>query len=165
MSKVFKRRRIREKALQVLYAFEMNNDELQKHINEIFHDVNDESDREFGSKLIFRVVANRAKFDSLIEDKTSNWEMDRIALIDKILLRMGICELMFFDDIPPKVTINEVIEISKKFSTEGSSKFLNGVLDSILVELKNSGQIKKTGRGLLNDSINKSSSLGADEEV
>lgn len=165
MSKVFKRRRIREKALQVLYAFEMNNDELQKHIDEIFHDVSDKSDREFGSNLVFRVVSNRKKFDLLIEDKTSNWEMDRIALIDKILLRMGICEFLFFDDIPPKVTINEVIEISKNYSTEGSSKFLNGVLDSILVELKKSGEIKKTGRGLLDDTINKTSPKGSNEEI
>lgn len=165
MSKVFKRRRIREKALQVLYAFEMNNDELQKHIDEIFLEVNDEPDREFGSNLIFKVVANKKKFDKLIEDKTSNWEMDRIALIDKILLRMGICEFIFFDDIPPKVTINEIIEISKKFSTEGSSKFLNGVLDSILVDLKESGEIKKTGRGLLDDTINKISSKGTIEEI
>ncbi len=165
MSKLFKRRRIREKALQVLYAFELNNEELQKHIDEIFQDINNQSDKEFGSNLVFRVVSNRNKFDTLIEEKTSNWEMDRIALIDKILLRMGICEFLFFEDIPPKVTINEVIEISKKFSTEGSSKFLNGVLDSILNELKKSGQIKKTGRGLLDDKINKAISKGEGEEI
>jgi len=165
MSKLFKRRRIREKALQVLYAFELNNEELQKHIDEIFQDVNNQSDKEFGSNLVFRVVSNRNKFDTLIEEKTSNWEMDRIALIDKILLRMGICEFLFFEDIPPKVTINEVIEISKKFSTEGSSKFLNGVLDSILNELKKTGQIKKTGRGLLDDTINKAISKGDGEKI
>jgi len=165
MSKLFKRRLIREKALQVLYAFELNNEELQKHIDEIFQDINNQSDKEFGSNLVFRVVSNRNKFDTLIEEKTSNWEMDRIALIDKILLRMGICEFLFFEDIPPKVTINEVIEISKKFSTEGSSKFLNGVLDSILNELKKSGQIKKTGRGLLDDTINKAISKGESEEI
>ncbi len=163
MSKVFKRRLIREKVLQVLYAFELNNEELQRHIDEIFHDLNEDHDKEFGTKLVFRVVANRKRFDELIEDKTSNWDMDRIALIDKILLRMGLCEFLFFEDIPPKVTINEVIEIAKKFSTEGSSKFLNGVLDSILLELKKAEEIKKTGRGLLDDTINKSSKKGGDE--
>ncbi len=165
MSKVFKRRQIREKALQVLYAFEMNNEELQKHIDEIFQDLSDNSDKEFGMNLIFNVVSNRKKCDNLIEDKLSNWEMDRIAMIDKILLRMGICEFLFFADIPPKVTINEMIEISKKFSTEGSGKFLNGILDSILIQLKESGEIKKTGRGLLEDTINKTSSKGSNEEL
>lgn len=155
MSKVFKRRQIRERVLQVLYAFELNSDSLQKHIDEIFFDIKNESDKEFGTSLIFKVVNNRNNFDSLIEKKISNWEMDRIALIDKILLRMGICELMYFEDIPPKVSINEAIEISKKFSTEGSGKFINGVLDSILSDLKKSGQLRKSGRGLLDDSISK----------
>lgn len=155
MSKVFKRRQIRERVLQVLYAFELNSDSLQKHIDEIFFDIKNESDKEFGTSLIFKVVNNRNNFDSLIEKKISNWEMDRIALIDKILLRMGICELMYFEDIPPKVSINEAIEISKKFSTEGSGKFINGVLDSILSDLKKSGQLRKSGRGLLDDTISK----------
>lgn len=165
MEKVFKRRQIREKVLQVLYAFEMNNEELQTHIDQIFVNVLDDNDKDFGSKLVYRVVANRNIFDQMIVGKISNWEMDRVAIIDKILLRMGICELMFFEDIPPKVTINEIIEISKKFSTEGSGKFLNGILDSILDDLKKSGKLKKSGRGLLDDSINKSSPKGADEEL
>jgi N utilization substance protein B len=158
MSKVFKRRLIREKALQVLYAYEMNNSDLQRHIDEIFSEITDQNDKDFGTSLIYRVVSNRENLDRLIESKTSNWEMERIALIDKILLRMGICEFLFFEDIPPKVTINEAIEISKVFSTEGSGKFINGVLDSILAELKKSGELKKTGRGLIDDSINKSKS-------
>lgn len=164
MSKIFKRRKVREKVLQVLYAFELNNEELQKHIDEIFIDINDDIDKDFGTKLVYRVVANRAKFDSIIESKISNWEMDRIAILDKILLRMGLCEFYFFEDIPPKVTINEIIEISKRFSTEGSGKFINGVLDSILSDIKKSGELKKTGRGLLDDSITKTSSKRADEE-
>jgi N utilization substance protein B len=93
----------------------------------------------------------------MIKSKVSNWEMDRIALIDKLLLRMGICELIYFEDIPPKVSINEVIEISKKFSTAGSAKFINGVLDAVLNDLKKSGQLKKSGRGLIDESISKKS--------
>ncbi|MCS7054117.1 MAG: transcription antitermination factor NusB [Ignavibacterium sp.] len=158
MSKIYKRRLVREKALQVLYAFEMNNDQIQRHIDEIFTEIKDENDKEFGSKLVFRVISNKDEFDKLIEGKTNNWEMERIALIDKILLRMGICEFLFFEDIPPKVTINEIIEISKVFSTEGSGKFINGILDSILSDLKKSGKLKKSGRGLLDDSINKKNS-------
>lgn len=155
MSKVFKRRLVREKVLQVLYAYEMNNDNLQSQIDEIFSDVDEDNDKKFGISLIFKTVTNRDSFDEMIKSKVSNWEMDRIALIDKLLLRMGICELIYFEDIPPKVSINEVIEISKKFSTAGSAKFINGVLDAILNDLKKSGELKKTGRGLLDKSIQK----------
>ncbi|WP_337871822.1 transcription antitermination factor NusB [Ignavibacterium sp.] len=157
MSKVFKRRIIREKVLQVLYAYDMNNDNLQSQIDEIFSDVDDDNDKKFGISLIFKTIAERNRFDEMIKSKVSNWEMDRIALLDKLLLRMGICELIHFEDIPPKVSINEAIEISKTYSTAGSAKFINGVLDAILSDLKNSGQLKKTGRGLLDESIQKKS--------
>lgn len=157
MTKVFKRRVIREKVLQVLYAYEMNNDNLQSQVDEIFADADDDSDKQFGLSLIYKVIPNREKFDEMIKSKVSNWEMDRIALIDKILIRMGICEFLYFEDIPPKVSINEVIEISKKFSTGGSAKFINGVLDAILNDLKKSGELKKTGRGLVDETISKKS--------
>ncbi len=155
MTKVFKRRIIREKVLQVLYAYEMNNDNLQSQIDEVFSDVEDDNDKQFGLSLIYKVIPNREKFDEMIKSKVSNWEMDRIAMIDKILIRMGICELLYFEDIPPKVSINEVIEISKKFSTAGSAKFINGVLDAILNDLKSSGELKKVGRGLVDETISR----------
>ncbi len=155
MTKVFKRRIIREKVLQVLYAYEMNNDNLQSQIDEVFSDVEDDNDKQFGLSLIYKVIPNRDKFDEMIKSKVSNWEMDRIAMIDKILIRMGICELLYFEDIPPKVSINEVIEISKKFSTAGSAKFINGVLDAILNDLKSSGELKKVGRGLVDETISR----------
>jgi N utilization substance protein B len=79
--------------------------------------------------------------------------MNRIALIDKILLRMGICEILHFPDIPPKVSINESIEIAKNFSTAGSAKFINGILDAILAEEKKTGKLNKSGRGLVEESI------------
>lgn len=157
MSKVFKRRIIREKVLQVLYAYEMNNDNLQSQIDEIFSDVEDDNDKKFGISLIYKTIAERNRFDEMIKSKVSNWEMDRIALLDKLLLRMGICELIHFEDIPPKVSINEAIEISKTYSTAGSAKFINGILDAILNDLKKSGELKKTGRGLLDESIQKKS--------
>lgn len=157
MSKVFKRRIIREKVLQVLYAYEMNNDNLQSQIDEIFGDVEDDNDKKFGISLIYKTIAERNRFDEMIKSKVSNWEMDRIALLDKLLLRIGICELIYFEDIPPKVSINEAIEISKTYSTAGSAKFINGVLDAILSDLKKSGELKKTGRGLLDESIQKKS--------
>lgn len=153
MVKIYSRRKIREKVLQVLYAYELNNEGIQRHIDEIFANVKNNADKDFGLNLIFKTIANRNLIDKLIENKTSNWELERIAVIDKILLRMGICEFLYFEDIPPKVSINEIIEISKVFSTESSGKFLNGVLDAILNEIKISGQFKKTGRGLIDNSL------------
>ena len=84
--------------------------------------------------------------------------MGRIALIDKILLRMAICEILYFPDIPPKVSINEAIEIAKEFSTAGSGKFINGILDAILSEEKTAGRLNKTGRGLVDSTISKNQS-------
>jgi N utilization substance protein B len=81
--------------------------------------------------------------------------MNRIALIDRILLRIGICEILYFPDIPPKVSINESIEIAKEYSTGGSAKFINGILDAVLTNEKKSGKLNKIGRGLVEDSITK----------
>jgi N utilization substance protein B len=152
MPQVFKRRIIRERVLQVLYAYE-NLDFLEK---EILTDIPDKADEEFAHDLINRVLIHTEELDKSIKQRVTNWEMNRIALIDKILLRMGICELLYFPDIPPKVTINEVIEIAKIFSTAGSGKFINGILDAILSELKSSGTLNKKGRGLLQESIRQS---------
>jgi len=92
-----------------------------------------------------------------IKSRVANWEITRIALLDKVLLRMGICELMYFPEIPPKVSINETIEIAKTFSTASSGKFINGIMDAILTELKKNGELNKTGRGLVEESISKRS--------
>jgi len=77
------------------------------------------------------------------------------ALIDRILLRMGITELLFFPEIPPKVSINEVIEIAKEYSTSNSGKFINGILDAILSDLKLNSNLNKSGRGLIDESFGK----------
>ncbi len=155
MSAVFKRRIIREKVLQTLYAYEMNSENVNSLKKEIFSEIEDEADRKFGDDLITRVILNKENLDKKIQERVSNWEMNRIALIDKILLRMAICELLFFPDIPPKVSINEAIEIAKEFSTSGSGKFINGILDAILIEEKKSGRLNKTGRGLVDETITK----------
>ncbi|MEJ2506815.1 MAG: transcription antitermination factor NusB, partial [Ignavibacteriaceae bacterium] len=127
-----KRRIVREKVMQVLFANEMNKDSLQLQINEILSDIEAGSDRDFANDLIKNVLEHVEDFDSMIKTRVANWEMNRIALIDRILFRMGICELLCFSDIPPKVSINEAIEISKEYSTAGSAKFINGILDAIL---------------------------------
>ncbi|HNL26402.1 MAG TPA: transcription antitermination factor NusB, partial [bacterium] len=93
--------------------------------------------------------AHQMEMDVLIRARAQNWEFERIALIDRISMRMALCEILFFEDIPPKVSINEMIEISKRYSTDKSSKFINGILDSIYEDLKNVGRITKTGRGII----------------
>jgi transcription antitermination protein NusB len=164
MSQKFKRRLVREKVLQYLYAHEMNRDKLDELKSNLLLELTDELDRLFANDLINKIIINCKELDERIIQKVTNWEMSRIALIDKILLRMGITELLNFPDIPPKVTINEVIEIAKVYSTSGSGKFINGILDSILIDEKSSGRLNKTGRGLLEESISKTSHSKPDEK-
>ncbi len=156
MSSVYKRRVVREKVLQILYAYTMNKDSLDALVDGMLSDVSEKADIEFANELVNKVLINKDTLDKKIKERVDNWEMNRIALIDKILLRMGICEILYFPDIPPKVSINEAIEIAKLYSTASSGKFINGILDAILTELKESGNLNKTGRGLLEESISKS---------
>jgi len=156
MTNKSKRRIVREKVLQILYAYEMNKESLQPLSLEILKDVADETDKAFAQELIRKVLANIEDLDGRIIQRVTNWEMNRIALIDKILLRIGICELLHFPDIPPKVSINESIEIAKDYSTAGSAKFINGILDAILAEEKKVGKLNKSGRGLVEESISPS---------
>ncbi len=144
-----KRRIAREKTLQILYAVELNPDSYNELITNFYDDLQGENEKEFSRSLIRKVIRNQEELDRFIESKASNWEFSRIALIDRLLLRMGIAEILFFPDIPPKVSINEVIEISKEFSTSKSSKFINGILDAILTELKSNKKLNKFGRGLI----------------
>lgn len=153
MTNKSKRRIVREKVLQILYAYEMNKESLRPLSSEILKDIKDKADKIFAQELIRKVLANIEVLDERIIQRVTNWEMNRIALIDKILLRIGICELLHFPDIPPKVSINESIEIAKDFSTAGSAKFINGILDAVLAEEKKEGKLNKTGRGLLEESI------------
>lgn len=156
MTNKSKRRIVREKVLQILYAYEMNNESLQPLSTEILNNVTESADKSFAQNLVRKVLDNVEELDKRIMQRVTNWEMNRIALIDKILLRMGICELLFFPDIPPKVSINESIEIAKDFSTSGSAKFINGILDAVLAEEKKAGKLNKTGRGLVEESISPS---------
>ena len=86
-----------------------------------------------------------------MKGKLQNWDIERVAMTDKVLLKMALAELIYFPSIPTKVTINEFIEISKTFSTPKSKKFVNGILDGLSTELVDKGIIKKSGRGLLDN--------------
>ena len=144
------RRLAREHALQVLYSYEMTSNSIQQVIENLPSEkLSDENSAEFANKLIQKTIENMSELDKHIKEKAFNWEFSRIAILDRLILRIGICELLLFEDIPPKVTINEAIEIAKKYSTEKSGIFVNGILDSILQDLRNSGDLHKIGRGLL----------------
>jgi len=108
-----------------------------------------EEDREFITNLFEEAIRHNDAYQELIGQKTQNWEPDRIAMIDTLLMKMAITEFINFNSIPVKVTINEYLEISKEFSTPKSNSFINGILDKILSELKTENKINKTGRGLI----------------
>lgn len=108
-------------------------------------------DSEFVKDLFTYTIKNEKKYQEMIAERTKNWESERIALMDTILMKMAICELMNFPSIPVKVTINEYLDLSKEYSTPKSNTFINGILDKILNDLKKSNHLKKTGRGLMED--------------
>jgi transcription antitermination protein NusB len=153
-----RRRLVRERVLQALYAYELSHEPIQFIIENIVSDLEEQPESfAFAKQLILKVIECSKELDDLIRQRIEHWEFHRLAIIDRIVLRISICELLYFDEIPPKVTINEAIEIARDFSTEKSDKFVNGVLDSILDDLKKDGRIKKSGRGLVNTGANKRS--------
>ena len=109
----------------------------------------EEEDIQFVKDLLYETIANDKENSKLIADKTKNWDVDRIAMVDIILMKMALSELLYFKSIPVKVTLNEYIELSKWYSSPKSKIFVNGVLDKLVLELKENGQLKKIGRGLL----------------
>jgi len=102
--------------------------------------------KEYAQDLLLAVIEKEGPCMELIEPKLNNWDKDRVALIDLLLLRMGVCELLFFPTIPTKVTINEYIDIAKQYSTPQSGQFVNGVLDNILKDLVKDERIRKMDR-------------------
>lgn len=106
-------------------------------------------DKEFAIKLFKKTLLNQSILSKEIASKTTNWDADRIANIDYLLLKMGICEIKDFPSIPTKVTINEYLEISKEYSTPKSKVFINGILDKLVKEYENEGKLNKVGRGLM----------------
>lgn len=145
------RRQARERVMQGLYAYELGGGQpahvLERVVTSGFED--DEVAQRFVERLFLQTLESAEEADGVIKQHTKNWEISRIALVDRLLLRMAICEILFFEDIPPKVTINETIEIAKRFSTANSGKFVNGILDAILITLQQEGRLHKTGRGLI----------------
>ncbi len=110
----------------------------------------EEEDLKFVKQLFDECVQNDKELTILISAKTQNWDQDRIALVDMILMKMALCEVLYFPYIPLKVSINEYLELAKLYSTPNSHGFINGVLDKVQIELKNENKINKLGRGLVN---------------
>jgi transcription antitermination protein NusB len=111
----------------------------------------DTEDVEFSKELLKKYIQHKTEFDDIVQPRLKNWDMDRVAVIDIILIKMAVCEMKYFPSIPLKVTLNEYIDISKEYSTPKSKEFINGILDKVMKDLKDKGEIKKTGRGLINN--------------
>ena len=125
------RRRAREATMQALYALEINNG-FPQDVLELCDDSFNNSDNDIYTRELFNCVVEKQSWaDDLISQCLENWEYGRVAILDKILLRMGVSEIYHIEDVPPKVSISEMVEIAKVYSTEESSSFVNGILDTI----------------------------------
>lgn len=109
----------------------------------------DETVDEYGEALLVRTIQEKKELEDIIKPMLKNWDHERLAVIDTVLLNMAVCEFLFFESIPTKVTLNEFVDISKEYSTPKSKEFINGVLDQVLKQLDSEGKIKKKGRGLV----------------
>lgn len=136
------RRAARETVLKSLYAQEYNQERMETLVEETMEQEElPEEFHEFARDLALKTHVHRNELDDFIRAKAEHWEFGRIAVMDKIILRMAICEILYFEDIPPKVSISEAIELSKVYSTDNSGSFINGILDSILQDFQKSGRI------------------------
>lgn len=144
-----KRRFVRIKALEVLYAYQIAKDHIDKVKKDLLAEITDLEKYNFASELIDAVLKNQRVIDSMITERIRNWEYDRVAILDKIILRLAIAEILYFPEIPPKVSINEAIELAKLYCSDKSPTFVNGVLDAVLNNLRKENKLNKKGRGLL----------------
>ena len=132
-----KRRVARELALKFLYQTEFNSNSPDSELNSFCERANvSEEIQNFTQTLIKNIFFHKKEVDGLLKKISANWVPDRMAMIDKNILRLGICELLFDSTTPPKVVINEAVEIAKKFGTEESPDFINGILDKVYKDSK-----------------------------
>lgn len=143
------RREARECVMKALYAHDQAGGDADHFVHTVLaRELKDDPEtREFAERLFRTTLEMADEADDIIRAHATNWDLHRITAIDRALLRMGTTELLEFEEIPPKVTIDEAIEIGKSYSTEDSGPFINGVLDSVLMDLHNQGRLEKSGRG------------------
>jgi N utilization substance protein B len=138
MKKVTGRRQAREWVVQFLFQTEFNPEELDQALDDFWNDEEKaplDRDRNYVNEVIHGVIEQQKKIDRSIKRYTDNWDVDRLGVLDRIVLRVAVYEMLFRDDVPPVVSINEAIEIAKAFSGQKSARFVNGVLDRIQKEL------------------------------
>jgi len=146
-----KRRHARERVLQALYAHALGGGD-SSHIIQTVLEPRLHSDAVtlgFARDLFLLCLDRDQEAAEIIEEHIQNWDLARVAVIDRLVIQIAIVEFLYLEDVPPKVTMNELIEIAKKYSTEDSGKFVNGVLDAVLASLTKAGRIRKSGRGLV----------------
>lgn len=148
------RRAAREVALKSIYAVEVGKSRTQDVTKQLIKaQLQDDTHAiKFAEKLLLTTVDFAGEYDQIIQKHIKNWNVDRLAVLDKLILRMAISEFLHFDDVPTKVTINEAIELAKDYSTRRSGNFVNGILDAVLTQLSQEGKINKKGRGLIESS-------------
>lgn len=151
-----KRRKAREAVLQALYANEVGKGQWTQIINSVIKSRigDDTGNFKFGERLFLKIVNNQEEIDEVIKQHINNWRIERLTILDRLAMRVAIAEFLFFEKIPTKVSMNEAIELVKKYSTKKSGNFVNGILDSALKQLKDEGRIDKKGRGLIETSVN-----------
>ncbi len=134
-----KRTYAREFALQILYQIDITEDDTEAVLENFWQNKIDEkidpSIKDFTDRIVRGVVGNLDKINAKITQYAKNWQLKRMAVVDRNILRLASFELLFCQDIPPKVTINEAVELSKKFSGIETAKFVNGILDKIKLEI------------------------------
>jgi N utilization substance protein B len=131
-----KRRKSREFALQVLYQLNITKQDVVKTLAQFQDHFSGNAGRDdFMERLVLGVLEHCQEIDRLIENYSENWRLDRMDIIDRAILRMAIFELLFCEEIPPKATLNEAIELGKRFGSEDSGSFINGILDRIQNEV------------------------------
>lgn len=162
-SNLITRRQIRTLVFQALYAHEISGESLdevfgkllEEHYSKVLLQKPNKgfelSDADFLKSLFYNALADRSAYEAWITEKAANWEIHRIAILDRLLMYMALYEMLHFHDVPVKVTLNEYLEIAKEFSTPKSNQFINGILDSIQLKLTDEGKILKRGRGLKNN--------------
>jgi N utilization substance protein B len=137
--------------MQALYAHEQSGSSANHIVGTLLSPAfdDDPETREFAENLFRTTLDVQEEADDIIRTHATNWKLHRITAVDRALLRMATAEFLEFEEIPPKVTIDEVIEIAKTYSTPDSGPFVNGVLDAVLMDLHQQDRLQKSGRGLI----------------
>ena len=140
-----KRRSSRELALKFLYQFELNGGDLDEQIKLFLERNSSQEDvANFMKELVVSLIDKMEEIDEIIQKFSDHWILDRMTVIDRNILRMGACELLFNFSTPPKVVINEAIDIAKKYGNEDSPEFINGILDKVYNETGQKGPLPFT---------------------